>query len=265
MKSPLYILTALLPLAVQVAQATPVAESDADDSIIEERSNCKVNHGFDYWKYPCDSSDRTGHANKGDNVDFQCRYKNWYKTPRGWVRQSDKPNSCRSAPALAALPIPVATFTFKVITPSSLTPALVPVPVTWLAAMVRLMANRLAFTPMPVPVIAVRIEIIAPITHALALVPVPVTWLAAMVRLMTNRLAFTPAPAPIPAARIIISAPFPPTLALVPVPVTWLAAMVHLMTNRLAFTPMPVPVIAVRIEIIAPITHALAMLPIPTP
>ncbi|KAE8395622.1 hypothetical protein BDV23DRAFT_178667 [Aspergillus alliaceus] len=94
MKSPLYILTALLPLAVQVAQATPVAESDADDSIIEERSNCKVKHGFDYWKYPCDSSDRTGHANKGDNVDFQCRYRNWYKTPRGWVRQSDKPSSC---------------------------------------------------------------------------------------------------------------------------------------------------------------------------
>jgi hypothetical protein len=73
MRSPLYLLTALLPL---LAQASPTPEGeDFDDSVIEERDFCRVQKSFQYWKYPCSSSDTTGHANQGDTVHFICKYK----------------------------------------------------------------------------------------------------------------------------------------------------------------------------------------------
>ncbi|KAE8350062.1 hypothetical protein BDV28DRAFT_151308 [Aspergillus coremiiformis] len=76
MKSPLYILTVLLPLAVQVAQATPTPDADElEDRATEERRSCRVRHGFDYWKYPCGSSDTSGRAHRGDNITLMCRYK----------------------------------------------------------------------------------------------------------------------------------------------------------------------------------------------
>ncbi|PIG86574.1 hypothetical protein AARAC_002066 [Aspergillus arachidicola] len=99
MKSPIYLLTALLPLTLPLANATPTAEPDdldVEGSVLEDRDNCKVDRGFNYYKYPCDSSDITGRANRGDNVNFQCRYRNWYKTPKGWVKQNDKPRNCRT-------------------------------------------------------------------------------------------------------------------------------------------------------------------------
>ncbi|KAF7596628.1 hypothetical protein BBP40_000550 [Aspergillus hancockii] len=59
MKSPLYILTALLPLAIQLANTSPTAQPDeAEDSLIEERDNiqdrdsCQVGRDeFSYYSY----------------------------------------------------------------------------------------------------------------------------------------------------------------------------------------------------------------------
>ncbi|KAE8396935.1 hypothetical protein BDV37DRAFT_289856 [Aspergillus pseudonomiae] len=96
MKSPIYLLTALLPLSISLVNAAPSAEpEDIEDSGLEERDTCRVERRFDYFKYPCQSSDRTGSANRGDEVNFDCKYRNWYKTRRGWVREDDKPRRCR--------------------------------------------------------------------------------------------------------------------------------------------------------------------------
>ncbi|KAB8069355.1 hypothetical protein BDV29DRAFT_182943 [Aspergillus leporis] len=103
MKSPLYILTALLPLAMQVVNASPTAPpNEAEDSLIEERDNiqerdsCRVDRNeFSYYRYPCGSSERTGRARRGDNVEFICKYRDWYRTPNGWVREDEKPRRCR--------------------------------------------------------------------------------------------------------------------------------------------------------------------------
>lgn len=78
MKSPIYLLTALLPLTLPLVNATPTAEPDdleVEGSVLEDRDNCRVERPFVYRKYPCDSSDITGRANRGDNVNFQCRYR----------------------------------------------------------------------------------------------------------------------------------------------------------------------------------------------
>ena len=79
MKSPIYLLTALLPLTLPLVNATPTAEPDdieeVDGSVLENRDNCRVERPFAYRRYPCDSSDITGRANRNDNVNFQCRYR----------------------------------------------------------------------------------------------------------------------------------------------------------------------------------------------
>lgn len=92
MKSCIYMLTALLPLASQVAMASPVAEPG--DSSLEERGNgwgnrngnghdhdherpedyCKIQKPYSYHKYPCDSSDIVGQSNVGDNFAPVCKY-----------------------------------------------------------------------------------------------------------------------------------------------------------------------------------------------
>lgn len=94
MKSFIYILTALLPLASQMAMANPVA--DPADFSLEERDNrwgkdhdkdhdnnrghqghddfCKVKKTFWYHKYPCDSSETVGQANVGDTFAPVCKY-----------------------------------------------------------------------------------------------------------------------------------------------------------------------------------------------
>lgn len=84
MKSPIYILSCLLPLAAQIAHASPTPE-DAEDAaqLVEERDDieardvCRLNRGdhFLYRKYPCGDSPVTGRANQGDFVNFDCRYK----------------------------------------------------------------------------------------------------------------------------------------------------------------------------------------------
>lgn len=92
MKSIIYIITTILPLASQVAMASPVAEPD--DSSLEERgngwgnghgndhdhdhqppeNNCKVQKTYWYRKYPCDSSDVVGQSNVGDIFAPVCKY-----------------------------------------------------------------------------------------------------------------------------------------------------------------------------------------------
>lgn len=86
MKSPLYILAVLLPLATELALASPTAEPDEFDSL-EERAGggggghgssqnpCRVKHQYYYMKYPCDSSDRKGQEFPGGQFSASCRYK----------------------------------------------------------------------------------------------------------------------------------------------------------------------------------------------
>ncbi|KAJ5522637.1 hypothetical protein N7513_013210 [Penicillium frequentans] len=105
MKSPLYLLTILLPLATEIVIASP-ADFDDSDTLEErdrggggkfgDKSNaCRIQHPYWYWKYPCDSSDKFGRENTGGQWNAICRYNNWYKTKKGWVHDFDKPNNCR--------------------------------------------------------------------------------------------------------------------------------------------------------------------------
>ncbi|KAJ5160768.1 uncharacterized protein N7482_007772 [Penicillium canariense] len=113
MKSFIYILTALLPLASQVAMANPVPS----DEFLEERDGnrgdkdrgdkdrwdkhdrpedkCKVQKPYWYHKYPCDSSETVGQSRVGDTFAPVCKYQNWYKNPKGWwVKEDFKPWRC---------------------------------------------------------------------------------------------------------------------------------------------------------------------------
>lgn len=89
MKSPIWFLTVLLPLATELAAASPAVDPDLDsldsfDSVgefeardLEDRqgNRCRINRPYSYWKYPCDSSDRTGQATVGSQFSATCRYK----------------------------------------------------------------------------------------------------------------------------------------------------------------------------------------------
>ncbi|CEJ57929.1 hypothetical protein PMG11_06604 [Penicillium brasilianum] len=100
MKSPLYVLAVLLPLATQLVAASPTAEFDEFESLEDRQggsNSCKIRTGFSYRKYPCDSSDIIGRENPGGQWQATCRYKNFYKTKKGWVRSSDKPKACRGS------------------------------------------------------------------------------------------------------------------------------------------------------------------------
>ncbi|KAJ5784186.1 uncharacterized protein N7503_009398 [Penicillium pulvis] len=87
MKSPLYLLTILLPLATEIVVASPTANFE-DSDILEERDRggggkvgdksnaCRIQHPYWYWKYPCDSSDKFGsRENTGGQWNAICRYK----------------------------------------------------------------------------------------------------------------------------------------------------------------------------------------------
>lgn len=84
MKSPAYLLVALLPLVSQVALANPVA--GAEDLDLEERgddwghhknhpdNDCRVKKPYWYHKYPCDSSNKVGESKVGDKFAPVCKY-----------------------------------------------------------------------------------------------------------------------------------------------------------------------------------------------
>ncbi|KAJ5543742.1 hypothetical protein N7513_007250 [Penicillium frequentans] len=92
MKSSSYILFALLPLAAQLAGATPVAEPYPDT--LEERGRgnhkgyendyghdnyddsnvCEVKRTYPYYKYPCDSSPSNGTSLLGATFTSFCKY-----------------------------------------------------------------------------------------------------------------------------------------------------------------------------------------------
>ena len=90
MKSFIYIITTILPLASQVTMASPIAAPD--DFLLEERGNgwgngydndhghqrpednCKVQKTYWYRKYPCDNSDVVGQSNVGDTFAPVCKY-----------------------------------------------------------------------------------------------------------------------------------------------------------------------------------------------
>lgn len=89
MKSPLYILTILLPLLTELAFASPTADIE-DIDILEERDRgdhrgdfkgggsgnpCRVFKPYWYYKYPCESSDKLGRENQGSTFTATCKYK----------------------------------------------------------------------------------------------------------------------------------------------------------------------------------------------
>jgi len=86
MKSPLYLLTILLPLATELTFASPIADVE-DTDILEERDrgsdhggfssgkSCRVFKPYWYYKYPCESSDKLGRENEGGTFTATCKYK----------------------------------------------------------------------------------------------------------------------------------------------------------------------------------------------
>lgn len=87
MKSPLYILTILLPLATELAVASPTGDV-GDSDVLEERdggggggkfpgksNGCRVNKQYWYYKYPCENSEKFGRENQGGTFTATCRYK----------------------------------------------------------------------------------------------------------------------------------------------------------------------------------------------
>lgn len=75
MKSPLYLLTALLPLTLAIPSAEP---DEAEDDLLEERDaqpqrqnqGCDSNHQIWYYKSPCPPS---GKYNPHEKVQYQCK------------------------------------------------------------------------------------------------------------------------------------------------------------------------------------------------
>ena len=87
----MYILAVLLPLATELALATPVAEPGFD---LEERgpgndkdrhdwdnhhgwdkhNPCEVKRTYPYYKYPCSSSPTTGRSTQGSIFTSSCKY-----------------------------------------------------------------------------------------------------------------------------------------------------------------------------------------------
>ncbi|KAL4860521.1 hypothetical protein BDV12DRAFT_181447 [Aspergillus spectabilis] len=101
-----YIIAVLLPLATQLATATPTAGRDHDDhDYYEEVDNsnpCEVKVTYPYYKYPCSSSPENGTSLLGATFTSFCKYQNddsgiWYAAPRGWVKEDDKPRKCPGA------------------------------------------------------------------------------------------------------------------------------------------------------------------------
>lgn len=89
MKSPLYVLAVLLPLATELALGSPTPETEFES--LEERGRggdkdwdghpgwhdnnpCEVKRSYPYYKYPCDSSVTTGMSQVGATFMPSCRY-----------------------------------------------------------------------------------------------------------------------------------------------------------------------------------------------
>lgn len=94
MKSPIYILAIILPLATEVAIGSPVAEPHSvavdergqgknkdwdkewDDrhGWDHQKNPCEVQRSYPYYKYPCDSSPSTGMSQVGAIFTPSCKY-----------------------------------------------------------------------------------------------------------------------------------------------------------------------------------------------
>ena len=95
MKSPFYILAVILPLATDLALATPAADPNSD-SLVErhrgddkgyknhneyddhhgygEKNVCEVKYPYPYYKYPCNSSPTNGTSLLGATFTSYCKY-----------------------------------------------------------------------------------------------------------------------------------------------------------------------------------------------
>ncbi|PYI18042.1 hypothetical protein BO86DRAFT_436036 [Aspergillus japonicus CBS 114.51] len=97
MKSPIYLLTALLPLTLALPSAEEAdVDSDDIDVHLAARKSCKSSKQINYYQWPVV---QTGSYQAQTNVDYRCKWRNgdWYKTGKNWwVRGSDVPSSCKS-------------------------------------------------------------------------------------------------------------------------------------------------------------------------
>ncbi|RAL13541.1 uncharacterized protein BO97DRAFT_413504 [Aspergillus homomorphus CBS 101889] len=98
MKSPIYLLTALLPLTLAIPSAEE-ADVDADESDVHlaaRASTCSSNNQINYYQWPCVNR---GSYQPQQKVEYRCKWRDgdWYKTTRGWwVRASDVPTRCKN-------------------------------------------------------------------------------------------------------------------------------------------------------------------------
>jgi hypothetical protein len=103
---PSYILTMLLPLATQLAMANPTAEGDHHYDNDSKGNPCEVKYPYPYYKYPCNSAPENGTSLLGATFTSYCKYQNgedsgtWFSTPRGWVKEDDKPRKCPGASSM---------------------------------------------------------------------------------------------------------------------------------------------------------------------
>ncbi|RAK79985.1 uncharacterized protein BO72DRAFT_525664 [Aspergillus fijiensis CBS 313.89] len=103
MKSPLSAIV-LLPLALNAATAAPAEDSSSltarGSGGGKEANPCQVRVSYPYYKFPCASSPENGTSILGATFTSFCYYENgeesgkWFKTPRGWVKDEDKPRRC---------------------------------------------------------------------------------------------------------------------------------------------------------------------------
>ena len=76
MKSPLYILTVLLPLALAIPAAEPDDGADSLEARRDRnRDRCSKNSQIPYYRYTCDGSDKMGNYRSNEHVEYICQYK----------------------------------------------------------------------------------------------------------------------------------------------------------------------------------------------
>ncbi|RAH43526.1 uncharacterized protein BO95DRAFT_445087 [Aspergillus brunneoviolaceus CBS 621.78] len=104
MKSPISAIV-LLPLALNAATAAPAEDSSSSLTARgsgggKDPNPCQVRVSYPYYKFPCASSPENGTSILGATFTSFCYYENgeesgkWFKTPRGWVKDEDKPRRC---------------------------------------------------------------------------------------------------------------------------------------------------------------------------
>ncbi|KAL2820927.1 hypothetical protein BDW59DRAFT_150517 [Aspergillus cavernicola] len=95
MKSPLYLLTVILPFTLAFPSSEENENEDDLHSLEDRAKKCRASHEIKYYRWPCA---QTGKYNANQNVEYQCKWRDgdWWKTSKNWwVKGSDVPNNCK--------------------------------------------------------------------------------------------------------------------------------------------------------------------------